>query len=330
MSRPKLNALELLEPRSADDRAALYRLIRDALGAEVVGSYEVVRQLALVGTRHLSGEGGRVFIRGAAGTGKTTLVRTLARVLDIPYMQVDTRSLAETNWAGTDLPAYLEILYEELQRDYPPALVPHLAARALVFIDDADSLRLPERYSSSTTRDYQTGRQQSLVPLVGNGVIPIKRGRGAERSWSSKQALVVVAGRFDGIDADVTDAGSLTSWGLVPALADKLAACSHVQLQELEFADVRRMLRREAERLVVSFRAFGVDLVVSGEVLAFMVNAWRSGQYEGGIAVAKGWLRTAAERVLVEVLESKATVGARVVLAPDDVRLPGDWSAFWR
>lgn len=330
MSRRKLSALELLEPRSAEDRVALYRVIRDALGAEVVGSHEVVRQLALVATLHLGGERGRVFIRGAAGTGKTTLVRTLARVLDIPFLEIDARSLSETNWSGTDLPAYLEILYEELQRDYSPALVPHLAARALVFVDDIDSLRLPERYASRATRDYQTGRQHSLVPLVGRGVIPFKRGKGAERSWSSEHALVIVAGRFDEIEEEVPDAGSLTSWGMVSPLADRLAACKHVRLQELGFAGVSEVLRREADRLAASFRTFGVDLVVSGEVLAFVANALRSGQYEGGISVAMGWLRVAAERVLVEVLESEATMGARVVLAPDDLKLPEDWNAFWR
>lgn len=100
------SSLETLAPRNAADRHSLYGLIRDALGVRFPTRGEAVARAALISVRHLSGGGHLVLIRGPSGSGGGTIVRRLARILDLPFLEVDTGASTETNWAGVDLHAF--------------------------------------------------------------------------------------------------------------------------------------------------------------------------------------------------------------------------------
>src|SRR5688500_15403536 len=80
---------------------ALFAAIRGRLRADVVGHEDASDHLALIGVQHVLGQHGqRLLLVGPSGVGKTTLVRSLAAALDLPFVLVDVAELAETNWAG--------------------------------------------------------------------------------------------------------------------------------------------------------------------------------------------------------------------------------------
>lgn len=329
-AKGRYNALQLLEPVSPEDLIALYRLLREALATEMVSRTEVSQQLALIGARHLSGQGGRLLVRGQAGTGKTAMVRTLSRTLDLPVVEIDASSLAETNWRGADLSFYLDRLFGQLLEAHSPAAASQLAQRAVVFIDNFDDLRLPERYASSATRDYQIGRQRSLTPLLSGSVIPVDRDRGDGLLWKSDGALVAVAGRFDGIEMALPDAGTLASWGIIEPLANRLANCTHITLDQLDFARMTKVLSRECEKLSAALKRFGLYLVISDQAVAYAAEAMASGTHGGGPSAALAWIAAAADRILVRFLESGAAPGMVRVMAPDDLKFPDEGRGFWR
>lgn len=87
------------------DRVALFDLIRDELCSRAIGvAPDIVRRLALIGTQHLAGDAGaRVLFRGPGGAGKSFLARTLAEILDLPVLLINSGLIAEMNWSGFDI-----------------------------------------------------------------------------------------------------------------------------------------------------------------------------------------------------------------------------------
>ena len=89
---------------------------QEELVVELIGQHEAIERLALATVSYLSGEGSRVLLRGPAESGKTALVRRLAGMLDVPFVEIDASQLAETNWQGVDLSDHLQQLRGALAR----------------------------------------------------------------------------------------------------------------------------------------------------------------------------------------------------------------------
>lgn len=76
-----------------------YARIRDAIAMEMIGQEAVVEHLLLAVIA-----GGNVLLEGVPGVGKTHLVRTLSRVLDLPFSRIQfTPDLMPADVTGTNL-----------------------------------------------------------------------------------------------------------------------------------------------------------------------------------------------------------------------------------
>src|SRR5690606_23955980 len=137
--------------------------------------------LALLGVRHLARNltGNttllRALITGPRASGKSSLAKIFAESLGVPHVIIPASAMAEMNWSGSDLGDFLGVLYDSSLSMQAALEVIERAERAVVVVDDLDALRLPGRYGSPSTRDYQLGRQQGLRLLFEGGVIPIER-----------------------------------------------------------------------------------------------------------------------------------------------------------
>ena len=311
------SSIELLEPRTVAERRALYDLVRQALGSTGAPVY-VVRLLALAAVRHLSGHGGRILLSGEDSRGQLTLVRTLAETLDLPFLEIDVGSLAETNWRGSDLPFYLERLHAQLEQRHARATVPRIAERACILLAHLERLRLPGAYTgSSSTRDYREGKALSLCPLAGEGLIPVSKESGGYL-WPSKRALVIATAQLDGLPR-VPDAEALELWGIPRPLADELAAFTWIEFAPPDRSALYQSMRSEVRAVVNRFLAFHYHLRIDEQVVRYLVDLVASGARVGGVRAAVAVVSASADRILARMLDEDAPAGTVYVFARDDI-----------
>jgi ATP-dependent Clp protease ATP-binding subunit ClpX len=140
---------------------------------------------------------------GPTGCGKTLLVQTLAKILKIPCLIVDSNSLTETGYVGEDVENLVNKLFnstdnQELSIEERIFQTEH----GLIFFDEIDKKYTSE--SSSTNRDVSgRGVQQSLLKFLEGIKVQIhqdkKNHSGEAVTIHTENILIVSGGAFEGI-----------------------------------------------------------------------------------------------------------------------------------
>ena len=124
-------------------------------------------------------EKSNILMIGPTGSGKTYLVKTLARLLDVPLAIADATSLTEAGYIGDDIESVVSKLLAAADNDVEKA------ERGIIFIDEIDKIA---KKKNTTSRDVSgESVQQGMLKLLegAEGEVPV----GA----SSKNAMVPLA-----------------------------------------------------------------------------------------------------------------------------------------
>ena len=89
-------------------------------------------------------EKSNILMLGPTGCGKTYLVKTLARLLDVPLAIADATSLTEAGYIGDDIESVISKLLAAAENDVEKA------ERGIVFIDEIDKIAKKKSTSSRT------------------------------------------------------------------------------------------------------------------------------------------------------------------------------------
>ena len=257
-----------------------------------VGVYNHYKRITQDRNAETEIEKSNIMMVGPTGTGKTLLVRSLARFLDVPYTVADATTLTEAGYVGEDVESIISNLLNAAEGDAS------MAERGIVYIDEIDKIAR-RGGSHGEARDVSgEGVQQGLLKLIeGTRVQVTNRGRSGAPTESTTvdttNILFIVGGSFTGLEqiigarlgkrvigfrseteTEAQDPHSLTAllrqtevadvikFGLIPEFAGRIPIlCTLDELTEDDLIHIltepKNALVRQYKKL---FRAKGVKL----------------------------------------------------------------------
>ncbi len=165
-------------------------------------------------------EKSNILLIGPTGSGKTYLVRTLARLLNVPLAITDATSLTEAGYIGDDIESVVSKLLAAADNDV------ERAEHGIVFIDEIDKLA---KKPNTTSRDVSgEAVQQGLLKLLEGSEVEVPVGASSKNAMvplemiDTRNILFICGGAFAGLDDIIKERlNRKSSVGFVADLKDR-------------------------------------------------------------------------------------------------------------
>jgi len=140
-----------------------------------------------------------ILIAGPSGCGKTLFARTLAKILNVPFVITDATSMTEAGYVGDDVEICIQQLIAAADGDI------ELAQKGIVYIDEIDKIARAGE-NRSITRDVSgQGVQESLLKLIEGCIVSVpisdrrKHPHGNNVQFDTTNVLFICGGAFEGL-----------------------------------------------------------------------------------------------------------------------------------
>ncbi len=165
-------------------------------------------------------EKSNILMLGPTGSGKTYLVKTLAKLLNVPLAITDATALTEAGYIGDDIESVLSKLLSEADGDAERAM------QGIVFIDEIDKIA---KKRNVNTRDVSgESVQQELLKLLEGSSVQVPVGSNQKNALSplttinTDNILFICGGAFPDLDKIIRERlKQKTSMGFNSELKDK-------------------------------------------------------------------------------------------------------------
>ncbi|MDO5156051.1 MAG: ATP-dependent Clp protease ATP-binding subunit ClpX [Eubacteriales bacterium] len=174
---------------------------------------------------------------GPTGSGKTYLVKTIARILNVPLAITDATTLTEAGYIGDDVESVLSKLLAAADNDVEKA------ERGIVFIDEIDKIA---KKRNTNSRDVSgEAVQQGLLKILEGADVEVPVGAGSKNAMvpletiNTRNILFICGGAFPDIEDIIKSRlNKQASIGFKADLKDKYDKDKNI-LQKVTVEDLR-------------------------------------------------------------------------------------------
>ena len=188
--------------------------IKSFLDDYVVGQEEAKKVLSVAVYNHykrvatdtmddIEIEKSNMLMIGPTGSGKTYLVKTLARLLDVPLAITDATSLTEAGYIGDDIESVVSKLLAAAENDVEKA------EQGIIFIDEIDKIA---KKKNSSQRDVSgESVQQGMLKLLEGSDVEVPVGANSKNAMvplttvNTKNILFICGGAFPDLEGIIKE-----------------------------------------------------------------------------------------------------------------------------
>jgi len=260
-------------------------------------------------------EKSNILMIGPTGSGKTFMVKTLAKLLNVPLAITDATSLTEAGYIGDDVESVVSKLLAAADNDVEKA------ERGIIFIDEIDKIA---KKKNTNNRDVSgESVQQGLLKLLEGSEIEVPVGATSKNAMvpmttvNTRNILFICGGAFPDIDNIIkTRLNKQSSIGFSADLKDKHDNDLNI-LQKVTVEDLREfgMIPEFIGRLPILYSLEGLSKEMLVKILKEPKNAILK-QYQKLLLLDEVLLEFsdgALEAIAEKALEKKT--GARALRA---------------
>ena len=210
---------------------------------------------------------------GPTGSGKTYLVKTLAKLLDVPLAITDATSLTEAGYIGDDIESVVSKLLAAADNDVEKA------ERGIIFIDEIDKIA---KKKNTNQRDVSgESVQQGMLKLLEGSDVEVPVGANSKNAMvplttvNTKNILFICGGAFPDLEQIIKERlNKQASMGFIADLKDKYNNDKNI-LSKVTVEDIRNfgMIPEFIGRLPVIFTLQGLDEDMLVKILKEPKNA---------------------------------------------------------
>ena len=210
---------------------------------------------------------------GPTGCGKTYLVKTLAKLLDVPLAIADATSLTEAGYIGDDIESVVSKLLAAADNDV------ERAEHGIIFIDEIDKIA---KKKNTNQRDVSgEAVQQGMLKLLEGSEVEVPVGANSKNAMvplvtvNTRNILFICGGAFPDLENIIKERlNKQASIGFYADLKDKYDNDPHL-LQKVTVEDIRSfgMIPEFIGRLPIIFTLDGLNEDMLVKILQEPKNA---------------------------------------------------------
>ena len=269
-----------------------------------VAVYNHYKRVATDSMDDIEIEKSNMLMIGPTGSGKTYLVKTLARILDVPLAITDATSLTEAGYIGDDIESVVSKLLAAADNDV------ERAEQGIIFIDEID--KIAKKHTSNQRDVSGESVQQGMLKLLEGSEVEVPVGANSKNAMvplttvNTKNILFICAGAFPDLEDIIKERlTKKTSMGFNAELKDKYEHDEDI-LSKVTVEDLRKfgMIPEFLGRMPIIFTLKGLDKDMLVKILKEPRNAILK-QYQKLLALDEvslvfddGALETIAEKAM--------------------------------